>query len=190
MKRAVYEIAKNCLSCHTVPNEKLVNSGHPTSRFEMVEWSQGSVRHNFQLDPSVNAEAPSLWLASGAGRTPENRQKLMYVIGQLADLEVSLRNRATASAGDFGDAAGGRIFAAKRRLSRIDAAELQPALAAVEAMDRTTLSEYAAGDKQKYTGAADAVAAAAKTFANIHDGSKLGEIRLPDSTIGEPFKSP
>src|SRR5690606_8261864 len=46
--RAVYQLAKNCLSCHVVPQEDLVNKGgHPAgSAFELVSWSQGEVRHN------------------------------------------------------------------------------------------------------------------------------------------------
>ena len=78
-RESVYDIAKNCLSCHTVPNEALVNAGHPTSeKFEFVRWSQGEVRHNFQLDKSTNAESPTLWLDdlhNGPGRTSENLKK-------------------------------------------------------------------------------------------------------------------
>jgi hypothetical protein len=35
-----FRIARNCLQCHSVPNEKLVAAGHPMStRFEFVEWA-------------------------------------------------------------------------------------------------------------------------------------------------------
>ena len=60
----LYALAKNCFECHTVPNETLVNEGqHPTETkaFEIVEFSQGDVRHNFQLNQAENAEAPTLW---------------------------------------------------------------------------------------------------------------------------------
>ncbi len=56
----IYLVAANCYSCHTVPNEKLVNvGGHPAgSNFELVSWSQGEVRHNFQYSPDQkNREA-------------------------------------------------------------------------------------------------------------------------------------
>ncbi len=46
----LYEVMANCYQCHTVPHEDLVNRGlHSTGNgnFELVEWSQGSIRHNF-----------------------------------------------------------------------------------------------------------------------------------------------
>ena len=187
-------IAKNCLSCHTVPNEKLVNAGHPTTkRFELVEWSQGSVRHNFQLDQAVNAESPSLWLDSHwneGGRTVENRKKLMFVIGQLADLEVSLRSRANASDGDFGTAVGRRISSARRELSKMDCSEVKQALDAIAAIDRSALRTYQDGDAALYSEAADKVAEAAKALAKNHDGSKLGDVDVPSDAVGDPFESP
>jgi hypothetical protein len=190
--RDVYAIAKNCISCHTVPNEKLVNAGHPTTtRFELVEYSQGSVRHNFQLDQATNAESPSLWLDAkwnGPGRTSENRKKLMYVIGQLADLEISLRNRAIASDGDFGDAAGRRISSAIRKLDELEVAEVKQALAAAQAIDRKALRTYSAGDKKLFGDAAEKVAQAAQAFADKHDGSKLGDLETPDDAVGDPYK--
>ena len=44
----LYMVVANCYSCHTVPNEKLVNvGGHPAgSDFALVSWSQGELRHN------------------------------------------------------------------------------------------------------------------------------------------------
>ncbi|MEM8733318.1 MAG: cytochrome c family protein, partial [Planctomycetota bacterium] len=46
----VYLVAQSCYRCHTVPDEKLVNvGGHKPGSldFEIVSWSQGSIRHNF-----------------------------------------------------------------------------------------------------------------------------------------------
>jgi hypothetical protein len=43
-------IAANCLGCHTVPNEELVNKGGHnagSAEFDLVAWSQGEVRHNY-----------------------------------------------------------------------------------------------------------------------------------------------
>jgi len=189
----VYEIAKNCLSCHTVPNEKLVNAGHPTSsKFELVEWAQGSVRHNFQLDQTTNAEAPSLWLDplhNGAGRTPAGRKKLMYVVGQLVDLEISLTSRAKASDSDFGAAAGRRISTAQRKLAKLDhIPEVKQALTAIAAIDRKALRTFRAGDAKLYAAAAAKVAAAAKALAAGHDGGKLGDVDVPTDAVGDVFK--
>lgn len=61
----LYEIAGNCLSCHGlarpgVPAEaiaKMIDAGHaPGSAFELVRYSQGSVRHRF-YPPNVNDNA-------------------------------------------------------------------------------------------------------------------------------------
>ena len=46
----LYPVVANCFSCHTVPIERLVNEGgHTTGSggFELVEWTQGQIRHNF-----------------------------------------------------------------------------------------------------------------------------------------------
>jgi len=85
----VYLIARSCLQCHSVPNEKLVNiGGHGagTLDFELVSWSQGINRHNFlRTDNRSNAE-----------NSPE-ALRVMYVAGQIADLEFSTRATATAT---------------------------------------------------------------------------------------------
>ena len=94
----IYELAKNCYECHTVPDETVVNAGHPTGnpQFEFLAWVQGEVRHNYQMNQKENAAAPTLWTNARftEGRTEQGRHRLMYVVGQLVDLEVSLRNRA------------------------------------------------------------------------------------------------
>ncbi|MCA9174026.1 MAG: cytochrome c family protein [Planctomycetales bacterium] len=80
--RNPYMIARSCMNCHTVPNERLVNvGGHVAGSrdFELVRWSQGMQRHNFLRSPGVNS--PS---------SPE-RLRVMYIVGVMADLEYSLR---------------------------------------------------------------------------------------------------
>jgi hypothetical protein len=76
-----YALAKNCLTCHVVPNEKLVNvGGHAAgSSFELVSWSQGEVRHN-------------VWYNKGASN-PEASQaakRMLFVIGRVVELEAAL----------------------------------------------------------------------------------------------------
>ena len=89
----IYDTAKSCFECHTVyREEKLVNvGGHSTGSagFELVERSQGDIRHNF--------------LGSLTGGSRENREsspertRLLYLGGRLLDLEYSLRGMAKAS---------------------------------------------------------------------------------------------
>jgi hypothetical protein len=86
----LYELAANCLACHAVPDETLVNTGDHTAgseEFDLVAWSQGEIRHNF-VSSSGAPDAPTNRLASA-----ENRRRL-FVVGALADLEFSLRNLA------------------------------------------------------------------------------------------------
>ena len=73
----LYDIAKNCLSCHElshsgrkspVPPEtfsKMIDAGHPAGTgFELVQYSQGAVRHRFYPpDVSKNAEMTPAQLA-------------------------------------------------------------------------------------------------------------------------------
>ncbi|MCA9121910.1 MAG: hypothetical protein H6822_26770 [Planctomycetaceae bacterium] len=189
-----FELASNCLQCHLVPNEKLVEAGHPMStRFEFVEWAQGEVRHNFLLNAKVNAEVPTNWSDRNPGGTVEGRKRLMFVAGQLADLEVSLRSRAKATEtkrGSLGDEANDRILDLKEELADHNLDALKPVLAAVEAVDKNSLKEVTAGDMSTYTKAADAVAAAAKRFVAAHlDGGGLPDsIDIPGKAKGNVFK--
>lgn len=83
----IYDLAKNCYRCHTVPEEKLVNIGrHPAgSDFELVQWGQGEVRHNLWHDSRSN------------NALPKKRLRIMYVVGKALDLEYALRGLAKAS---------------------------------------------------------------------------------------------
>ncbi len=86
----VYLIAQSCYRCHTVPDEQLVNQGgHKAGSidFELVSWSQGSVRHNFvRADGNANAE-----------ETPQ-RLRTLFVAGMIADIEFSMRATAKSTA--------------------------------------------------------------------------------------------
>jgi hypothetical protein len=87
--RDLYSIAMNCYSCHMVPNEELVNvGGHTagTQEFELVRYSQGQVRHNFLRSNGTTNEQAS-----------QDRLRLMYVVGLIADLEFSTRATAIAT---------------------------------------------------------------------------------------------
>ena len=71
----MYRWAKNCYSCHVVPQEELVNKGgHPAgSSFELVAWSQGEIRHN-------------VWYTEGESNPPADmdRRRKMFVVGMAA----------------------------------------------------------------------------------------------------------
>ena len=78
----VYLVAQNCYSCHSVPNEKLVNvGGHKAgSAFELVSWSQGEVRHNYFYSADQSNRAASA-----------ERKRILFVVGAITDLEFAIR---------------------------------------------------------------------------------------------------
>ena len=58
----LYLLAKSCYECHLVDDAELVNqSSHPavSDRFNMVSWSQGSMRHNYLRTNGVGNELSS-----------------------------------------------------------------------------------------------------------------------------------
>lgn len=79
--KALYTLAKNCFSCHLVPEEKLVNiGGHAAgSKFELVSWSQGEVRHNSWYNKGASNPQASL-----------ERRRMMFVVGRIVELESAL----------------------------------------------------------------------------------------------------
>ncbi len=83
----IYDLAKNCYRCHTVPEEKLVNIGrHPAgSDFELIRWGQGEVRHNLWHDENSN------------NSLSQSRLRIMYVVGKALDLEYAIRGLAKAT---------------------------------------------------------------------------------------------
>lgn len=163
----VYLIARQCLDCHTTPNERLVDQGgHPAGSgdFDLVAWSQGMVRHNFVRSDGVVNEV-----------SPVERLRVMHVVGLMADLEYSLRAVAKATeAGVFGRTAAER--AAKRKQSlwqiqrRLNHPLIEPALDAVSTI------ELKLGESPAIQAAADIVGASAFTFADRADGTRLAAI--------------
>ncbi len=118
----VYLVAQSCYRCHTVPDEKLVNvGGHNAGSldFELVSWSQGTVRHNFvRTDGKANTEeAPA-------------RLRAMFVAGMIADLEFSMRatSKATEKAA-FGITSAQRTARSLERLKSAQSKLNHPVLA-------------------------------------------------------------
>ncbi|HEX2366155.1 MAG TPA: cytochrome c family protein, partial [Bradyrhizobium sp.] len=79
---SLYQLAKNCYSCHVVPEEDLVNKGghRAGSAFELVSWSQGEVLHN-------------TWHSKGKENVPSSatRKRMLYLVGLGVELETGLR---------------------------------------------------------------------------------------------------
>lgn len=191
-----YSLAKNCLACHLVPNEKLVTAGHPVSSdFEFVEWSSGEVRHNFLLDTSVNAEAPTNWMdpqRSGQTRSVTGRKRLNWLAGMLADLEMSLNARSRVTSvkrGTLGDKLNDRILDVQDELEDLDFDALKPVLAAVADINKKSLKEITANDAVLYTTAAQAVASVGqKLLEENSSGAKLPDsIKIRSKVKGTVF---
>lgn len=169
----LYDLAANCYSCHTVPNEKLVNVGGHTagSKFELVRWSQGEVRHN-------------LWYTEDNTVADIQRQRNLYVIGKMLDFEYALRGVAEAtSSGEYAVAMAKRAKRALAFLKKID-----------ETVDNQYLTEIitngAAAKLKLNNGAqlnsiADRVAKTAKQFAQTAADADLAGV---DALLPTPDK--
>jgi len=160
-------IAQNCLNCHTVPNEELVNvGGHLAgSEFELVSWSQGEVRHNlFWNDGEDNEEASPA------------RKRVLYVVGYATDLEFSLRALGKSSeAGKYREAMAQRVQKATAKLTainhKINSAEISSALVAASVIDVS-----ATPDQSKLNSAADKIQTAIEAFTIANDGEALAAL--------------
>ncbi|HVC55788.1 MAG TPA: multiheme c-type cytochrome [Stellaceae bacterium] len=169
----IYKIAKNCYSCHIVPQEKLVNvGGHAAgSPFEMVSWTQGEIRHN-------------TWYAEGKSNlpAPRNIQRKMYLIGAAVELSESLRavGKATQNAG-YAITMARRAQAAAERLSAINKAVHLPETG--EMMAAAASAHLNLNNGPQLNAVADKIDAAAQAFDKKYDGSQLGAL---DSMIPGP----
>lgn len=172
----LYSLSKACFNCHIVGNEKLIAAGHKSaSAFDFVSWSSGEVRHNFLVNKSNNADAPSLWMERTGGNA-ENRRRMKFVVGTLVQLETALRFRAKATNPAVIPQLSGIIAAANGKLTQMNAFAPAPELQSVTTLITPmfgTLFAPLPNDKQTYTTAADKVSEQAKLFAQNHDGSKL-----------------
>jgi hypothetical protein len=173
---SLYQLAKNCYSCHVVPQEDLVNKGgHPAgSAFELVSWSQGEVRHN-------------TWHNKGKENLQANaaRKRMLYLIGLGVELETGIRavSRATA-----------RKLYAFEMAKRVDRARKQLTAAAKAAPNVPEIAKmveyaYSAGLKLNnepfLTAAADGVSKLLASVTEKYDGSTMAGL---DSLIPGPDK--
>jgi hypothetical protein len=118
-----YEIAENCMTCHGLANPdlkaddlaKMLGAGHPINpEFELVKYSQGSVRHrHYPPDMKTNAEM-----------TPKEQAEF-FVIGQAAALVSATSVMSKSSEAKYIEAQKKRAANAKAALSSVaEAAEL------------------------------------------------------------------
>ena len=171
--RNLYSIARNCYSCHVVPNEELVNvGGHNigSTDFELVAWSQGRVRHNFLRTGGLENAVSEV-----------ERLRVMYVVGLIADLEFSTRASAQATSKSlYGMNVANRAAQAALKLydvqKKIDDTNVQFALEAFAGAELKT------NNAKQLNQIADEIQAAGQRFAETADGTRLGRIdsQLPD----------
>jgi Cytochrome c554 and c-prime len=173
---ALYQLAKNCYSCHVVPQEDLVNKGGHTagSAFELVSWSQGEVRHN-------------TWHSKGKEnvRASVAHKRMLYLVGLGVELETGIRAVSQATA---------RKRYAFEMAKRVDAARKQLDAAAKAAPNVPEIAKmveyaYSAGLKLNNESflkdAADGVSKLLVTITEKYDGSTMAGL---DSLIPGPDK--
>lgn len=170
---SLYKVAANCYGCHTVPNEKLVNvGGHVAgSKFDLVAWSQGEVRHN-------------VWYSKENNEASAARKRMMYIVGKALDLEFALRGVAKATQkATYAVSMAKRASAARKAMKKIAAAVKTPEIEAIVAAGGAVKLKL--NNAANLTAAADKISAAAEKFSGAHDGSKFAAI---DSLVPGPDK--
>ena len=162
--RSLYQLAKNCYSCHIVPQEDLVNKGgHKAgSSFELVSWSQGEVRHN-------------TWYSKGKENVAADaaRKRMLFLVGLGVELETGLRA--------IGKATVRRAYAFEMA-KRVDRARKQLAAAAKAAPNVPEIAKmvefaHSAGlrlnNDRSLTDAADGVSKLLASITGKYDGSTM-----------------
>ena len=169
-----YLIARSCLNCHSVPHERLVNEGgHQAGSldFELVSWSQGIIRHNFQRGEGSNVPSS------------KTRIRVMYVVGLMTDLEFSLRATAKATnVAEYGVTSAQRAFKVRALLAEIQE-EIQNEYLQT-ALERAYATRLKTNNAADLVAAADEVGKAAFRFAETVDGGQLAAIdkRIPSES--------
>ena len=162
-----YALAKNCLTCHVVPNEQLVNvGGHAAgSSFELLSWTQGEVRHN-------------VWYNKGASN-PEASQankRMLFIVGRVVELEVALIGTSKATSKDtYALKMATRADAARKAVTAL--ANLLP-----NAPELKAIADIGQGAGLKLNNEAELVAAAGKVselgqkLSKNYDGSNFAAV--------------
>lgn len=181
--KALYLLAKNCYSCHVVPQEDLVNVGGHTagSKFELVSWSQGEIRHN-------------LWYNDGAKNlnASAERKRMMFIVGQAVELETALLAlRKVTKVNRYVKKMAGRLKKARKGLAKL-------AKALPDVPELAEIVKVAKAQKKALNNEAGLTAAAAEiqkqTLSIVvkYDGTKFAAVdaMIPgaDKYKGKPAK--
>ena len=168
-----YLLAQNCFQCHTVPREELVNTGEHAagSDFELVSRLNGEVRHNFQLsNDEVNR-------AAARDYDVANRNRVLYVLGQMLDLEYALRGLAEATtSGTYAQAMRDRAVASMDRLRAIQTTAQVIAPTIQQILDAAGQADLVPNSNAALAAAADRIRTATQGFVAQHDGSALAAL--------------
>ena len=182
----IYTVASNCFECHLVPNEKLINvGGHSagTPGFDLVAWSQGTVRHNFLLEDGTEGKVNK---ADSQGRL-----RMLFVVGKILDVEFSLRGVASATEkASYAVTMARRVADARKSLADIQKlAPTEEVGAIVEVANGVSLK---LNNGTELNAAAKKVGEFGRKFATTQTGDKLAAvdplIPKPDKYRGNPFK--
>ncbi len=175
----IYGVASNCLNCHKGPSERVVNiGGHtPGSKFELVSWLQGEVRHNFhRTNQASNAELS------------RDRKRQLYVLGRALDLEYSLRGLSSASAdGPYFQAMKERVNGSKQQLEAVSNVLSLPEL--TQMLGALAGANLKPNQKAQLSAIANQIGQIAEKFARKHDGSQLAAVDtlIPQNAVGTTF---
>lgn len=142
----LYDVASNCMSCHGLARPgldpavlaKMLDAKHPLEpEFELVRYSQGTVRHRF-YPPNVNVNAEM---------TPAELSR-MFVIGQAAKLVSATTAMGASTHAGYKEAQRKRADSAKDALKSVP-----EAAALIASPTEANARKFVAGiEKQDLTG--------------------------------------
>jgi mono/diheme cytochrome c family protein len=176
----IYDIAKNCFGCHTVPNEQVVNLGdHPAGSgdFELLSWSQGEILHNFASAEGTDKSGQNLPASL-------NKKRRLFITGKLVDLETTLYNISQS-----GDQAGKYYLAMIERANKVKAELIEITSGANLNELNALVSGLAEFSADNAKGISEQLSTTTVTFLKSHDGSQLSGLDgfLPTENKGSPF---
>jgi hypothetical protein len=161
-----YDLTKNCLQCHTIPNEDIVEKGgHKAgSDFELVSWlDKKKVRHTYSHEDSKHNKAMK-------GRS-SNSKALLYVVGRALDLEYSLR--AVAKATRKGPYLKSMVTRTRDAICKVKDIQKKKAIPELKSMLAIAgKAKLKAKQSKALSGAADKVAQLTRKMAAKNNGSK------------------
>lgn len=164
----LYLVAQSCFRCHTVPNEKLVNVGKHkagSEDFELVAWSQGIVRHNF-LESNGKVNRP----------LSDERLRVLFVVGQIADLEFSLRATAEATEkATYGITSAQRTDRAAKRLMELQSKLNNPIVEQI--LNAYKGVKLKLNNREQLLACAVKIAALGEQFADETNGKDLAPVQ-------------